>query len=87
MRVLGEAALACDKFEYVFSPEGREHILNTVTAEERKILASAAERVRKIGFERIKTWSYPLLKYHVEARLLSKLIAVLDALELPYYVK
>jgi len=85
MRFLAEAAEMCSKFTYSSSDEGRENIVRTTTNEEREMLEAVAVRVRETGYKKIKEWASPLILYHTEAHLVSNLISVLDALNLPYY--
>ena len=85
MRFLAEAAVMCGRFTYSCSDEGRENIVRTTTPEERIVLEHVAERVREVGYRKVKEWASPLILYHTEAYLVSNLISVLDALNLPYY--
>jgi hypothetical protein len=82
---LAAAAVMCSRFTYPHSEEGQEYIVETATADERTILTATAETVRKIGPENIHKWASGRILYHVEAFLLVNLIAVLEALHLPYY--
>jgi hypothetical protein len=84
-RSLAQAAMMCRRFTYPHSEEGQEYIVETATADERRVLTATAEEVRKIGQKNIREWASGRILYHVEAFLLVNLIAVLEALHLPYY--
>lgn len=82
-RALSLPAEHSTRFTYVFSEEGREYIRETVSPKEVAKFDQAAAEVRRIGYERIRSWWIARgTKLHVEARLLSHLMGVLDALGL-----
>ena len=85
---LAEAPEICRRFTsvYIYADEGRAQIREMVSKPELAQLSRAAEEVRRIGHQRIINWRKRVgTDIHVEAKLVSILIPVLDSLELPYY--
>jgi hypothetical protein len=85
MKFLAPAASLAERFTYSFSDPGRGNIQANTTAEERAIFLEAANGVRVIGYPAIRVWCNKMGLEHRETSLLFNLMAVLDALELPYF--